>query len=436
MKNLNLSKHLFIFFISLFAYNYCLSQKEFVYKLSIKDSTTLDFILKSCFKDSLKNENKMIFWDIVNKHGGDFKDIKDFWNMKSIEYFKVNEYMRLFYNDALVSIESKKPFKSIQRTETESKFNLTYRELFNKNDSLMIEIAKENQVFYEGRDVLFTKELVLKVIENLDHMFELLEYNINSLYIPPPTEERDFLEKYKKSFENSNFEISIKWIDSALFLNPKNGSYYFLRGKSNLKLNQLKLALDDLNKSIFYDSLNYQAYNSRAITHSKLNFSNLAMKDYTSSIKINPYHNIAYNNLGDIFLQSNDYISAIEYYSKALKNIYNGVTYYNLGLAVYHHNKDFKQVIEYLDSAITIDQGIIDAYYTRGLCYSQLKKYEKALLDFNTTLKMSENHEKALVNRGIVYVNLNKLDNACKDFKKAKSLGFSTAQQYIDKICN
>lgn len=404
--------------------------------LTQQEQTSINILLKKCFSDTITDQDKLSYWEIVNNHGGDPKEIKEIGDLRSKDLVKINEYMRSYYEDALTSVKTKQPIKSSRRKELESEFDSKYTDLFKKNDDMMMQIASGNPITNEGKSVLFNEEKISETLLQLNFIFKLLDYNLNYLESPPKTKEREFLMNSKNSYNESKFEIAKNWIDSAILLKPKNGSYYFIRSDNYIELSKPQSALDDLNKSILLDTLNCEAFNLRGLVFSELNMTSEAIKDFNTSIRLNPVNNPAYNNLGATYLFSKNYSEAIESFNKAVKNRCNGETFYNRGLAYYHLNKDYNQVIKDMDSAISLDKTIIDAYYTRGLCYSNLKNYEKALLDFNTTLKMAENHQNALINRGIVYANLKQFDNACKDFKKAHSMGNTLAKPYMDKVCN
>ncbi len=428
-------KFLFALVINLFFMNSGNSQ-SYIYMLTQQERISFNSLLKKCFVDTISIQDKLTFWEIVNNHGGEPKDIKEVGDLRSLDHIKMNEYMRLFYEDALISINTKQPIKSNRRKELESDFDPKYTDLFKKNDAMMLQIALGNPVVNEGNSVLFNQETISEVLMKLDVTYKLLDYNLCFLETPLKTREREYLMNCKKFSSESKFEIAINWIDSAISLNPKNGSYYYLRGQNNFELGFLDDALNDFNKSISLDSLNYDVYNFKGLTLIKNGNSKEAIISFKQSIKLNSNRNMAFNNLGEVFFEEEQYNDAISYYNLALQHGYNAYTFYNLGLAQYFYNQDYVQVIKDMDSALSLDNTIIDAYYNRGLCYSHLKNYEKALSDFNTTLKMSENHENALINRGIVFANLKQFDNSCKDFKKAHSLGSTLAKPYMDKVCN
>lgn len=412
------------------------NQTSWIYKLNEADSISYNKILTKCFKDSLSAKEKSTFWDIVNNHGGDPKEIKGIGELRKSNLVQLNLYMRLYYTDALESISTKKPTKSKERQQAELNLDNKYSSLLKMNDSLMMLISQEIPINYQGKLVLFDKQLISETLTKLDYIYKLLDYNLLYLASPLKSKEREYLLNSKLYYSQSEFEVAKQFIDSAISINPKNGSFYFLRGEYNTEINHLQSALNDFNRSIQLDSLNYEAYNLRGNVYSELNFSNLAIENYVKSIQIYPNNNVAFNNLGGAYLQINNYEGAIENFNKAIAfNVFNGVTYYNRGLANHHLKKEYNIIIDDMDSAIFLDKSIIDAYYTRGLCYSFLKKNDLALIDFNKTIEMSENHEAALINRGVLLANLKQYEKACKDFEKALSLGNVLAKTYIDKIC-
>ena len=158
-----------------------------------------------------------------------------------------------------------------------------------------------------------------------------------------------------------------------------------------------------------------------------------AISDYTKSIEINPSEG-AYYNRGILKRNLNDFSGAISDYTKAIEiNPKKDEAYFNRGNAK-TALKDYYGAISDYTKAIEI-RPAVDAYNNRANRKVNIEDYYGAISDFNRALEMNPYSEIVFKNRGIAKEYLGDMKGACDDWRKAFSLGFEKAKQWVINQC-
>lgn len=153
---------------------------------------------------------------------------------------------------------------------------------------------------------------------------------------------------------------------------------YFLRGKENLKNNNIKQAISNFSKAINLDPNYYEAYKERALAKDKLGDLSGAQKDFEQ------------------------YMILLEEFNKEK----NEKVYYEM------------------------TQSIKEGY---ALLYG--KKYDDALYYFTNLINSYSYYPDVYLARGDTYFVMSKYEQALNDYKKAMSLGNKTFITYL-KLAN
>lgn len=185
-------------------------------------------------------------------------------------------------------------------------------------------------------------------------------------------------------------------------LNIINGAYYYLNQfRLNYDVKNYTEALSNLNKSIELNPQLYASYYNRANLNLKLNNIQSCIDDCNKSIEIIPnfVHAIFIRGLAKMKLKNNN--EAI---------------------------KDFNKCIQ-------IDVNFSPAYNMRGIAKANLKNFSEAVKDLDTAIKIEPKNNLYFISRGgIKFFSGNKKEG-CQDFQKAKELGHTDAQKFLDKFC-
>lgn len=154
------------------------------FSLRGQDAETIKTIFKFSMArmDTVSEEMHADFWKVVKKYGGNPNNIKEIGSKEKINEFMSEtgiSYMKVFYQDALISFRTGKPFESIKRKELNTKLEEGRIET---NKSLMIKIASKTPIPYYGEEIVFDEEIIKSILENLDAAFILFEHNLDILY--------------------------------------------------------------------------------------------------------------------------------------------------------------------------------------------------------------------------------------------------------------
>jgi len=182
----NFRAFIFIFIVFYTIITSCQGQSsvEKLYSLSGQDAETIKSIINFSISsmDTVSEEMHINFWKVVKKNGGNPNNIKELGSKEKVKEF-IREtgisYQKAFYEDALISLRTGKPFESIKRKELNVKLE---EERMEKNKLLMIKIANKTPILFNGVEIIFDEEIIKIILKNLNAVFISFEKNLDILY--------------------------------------------------------------------------------------------------------------------------------------------------------------------------------------------------------------------------------------------------------------
>ena len=138
-------------------------------------------------------------------------------------------------------------------------------------------------------------------------------------------------QKISLLFKSKKFNEAIKILDNFLETDDKNSDYHFLKGFSNLSLNNLDNAKKDFSSAISINDKNPSFYFYRGLAYHKSNELIKAVIDYNNAITLKPSSPEYYNNLAQIYYTTGKNEQAIDNFIKSV-NLKNSSTTSVLGL--------------------------------------------------------------------------------------------------------
>ena len=248
--------------------------------------------------------------------------------------------------------------------------------------------------------------------------------------------------------EEFEFTDAIKNINLAIKLNPNNGRLYFVRGKYKL----LIFNIDDACKN--FKIAKQKEYHSKSMTlivndicntdHSKeKKFYNLAEMYFHDNKKTSIY--IISHLINDLKIEKSKYYtfrgyahSLLENHNKAEKDYLKAITLpsdsirliYRLLVNDYLFSDKYKKALKFNDKLLEIDKNDYLAYADEGRIYSQMKKYKKALESFNKSIALNNKSFNAYAGRANIFLKQGKLQNAFDDSQFATVLNSNYAFGY------
>jgi len=212
-----------------------------------------------------------------------------------------------------------------------------------------------------------------------------------------------------------------------------NGFYVF---RLNLKMAQ---AVSVINKRIGLEVTPQQYYLShkyviQGVLEIGKNNDASAIVYCDQALRIDPKSYYTRMIKGVALVNMKQYEQAIVEFKKSLSfNLNHPNTYYNLGIA-YMEQKKFNLAVENFSRAIQLKPDFQNAYTNRANIYCLYGRYERAVSDYTKVIEISPQDPMGYYNRAITYQDMNNIQQALKDAFKAKSLGLSEAETYVQEL--
>lgn len=219
----------------------------------------------------------------------------------------------------------------------------------------------------------------------------------------------DIIKKYPHSYValnslgaeymlNKNYDMSIRYLNSAINENPEYYKGYYNRGLLYAQTNRMQNALRDFDKAIALKQYS-KAYVARANAYYTLKDLSKAINDAEMVLKTDPDNPKANYVLANCYDDLNQLDKALGYYNKVILASSENPLY----------------------------------YMRRAILYGKMQQYSLCLKDLDTCTLMDANYAEAYYWKGVVKVNMKQ--NPCADLKRAVDLGFTAAQQPLATYC-
>ena len=234
--------------------------------------------------------------------------------------------------------------------------------------------------------------------------------------------------------EKKEFDKAIEDFNKAIELGPtfEAGTYYN-RGIAYIGKGEFDKAIEDFNKAMELDPEYAKAYSGRGSAYVEKGELDRAVEDYNKAIGLNPKLAEACNNRGFAYRKKGELDKAIQDYDTAIElNPNFAEAYSNRGVA-YTEKGEFDRAIEDCNKAIELNPKLVEAYNNRGNAYADKGELDKAIEDFNKAIELNPELADAYTNRGLTYKNKGEFDKAVEDCNKAIELDPSFAEAYNNR---
>ncbi len=235
-------------------------------------------------------------------------------------------------------------------------------------------------------------------------------------------------------YERNRNQESLADCNKALSLSPTYLDALTTRGLVLYRLGNYQQAMADQNRAIELNPNYHIAYNNRGETYRVMGEYDLALADYEKTLQLNPNYFYAYNNRGIVYLEFGQYDKALESFAMAIKvNSVFTEAYVNMSIAHFNEGRH-QQAFDVLDQAIRIRPGHVDAHANKSVMKYKLGQHDEALFNINNALKINPNVGVNYYRRSLVYKATGKFHLALQDAMKARQLGASVSDDYINSL--
>ncbi len=232
-----------------------------------------------------------------------------------------------------------------------------------------------------------------------------------------------------------NIPQSKTYIQKAIDLNPFMALAYNSRGYLSYIQGDYETALSDYTHALQLDSTLLDIRKNRAWSYFQSKQYELAVKDYQLILQQSPRDIIAIINSAFANTYLSNYAQAIRQFKQAAYYFPDSAVYVqNLGWC-FMQAKQYDSAIYYFNRALLSNPSLMNSLYNRGYLYLLKNEPEKALHDFTSLQHYYPQMAESYFWIGESYRLLGNQSKACSLYQQALSMGFSNAQQAIQKYC-
>lgn len=219
-------------------------------------------------------------------------------------------------------------------------------------------------------------------------------------------------------FENQDLQGSVKWLEKALALDPKDMKSHLKLAKLFLYLQEYATAFREINIVLRQDVYNTEAYFLKGMVYKDMKDTAKAISSFQTAVQMQPDNYFALEQLGLMFSAKKDPL-ALKYFDNAYTLdtsnpapvFAKGVYYQNIG--------DYEKAKQEYTNVIMLDRQYAPAYINAGYILIQQDSFEKARRQYDLLVKMDPDSYEAYYNRGLCSELLKRNDEAIADYKQA-----------------
>ncbi len=238
-------------------------------------------------------------------------------------------------------------------------------------------------------------------------------------------------------YEQHDFQDAQNDYNKAIDLSDnKYPPAFYDRGKLNSDaVKDHKAAEQDYNTTIMLDSNYIEAYVQRSNERIINQDISGAFSDAFKAKQLDSTYAGAYNALGNVYVHTSDFKNALVNFTRSIQLDSFSADIFNNRAYVLYRLKEYQQALSDCQHATDLVPQFLNAYYNKGLIYLELDKPAVAEKELDTTLALADNFYFGYFYRGMAKKQLNDMKGACADWQKSVDLGFTMAQDTINKYC-
>ncbi|MGJ8660902.1 MAG: tetratricopeptide repeat protein [Bacteroidota bacterium] len=192
-----------------------------------------------------------------------------------------------------------------------------------------------------------------------------------------------------------DFDMSFKYINDALRIDPRYRDAYILKGTNYLQLNKIPLAKSSYETAVQQDPDFYEAYVALGNLYQKED-NPICIEYYTTAATIAP------KDLNVLYLQA----YALQYFGKSEEALQKyremyviddsfAMAQFQQGFIKQFYQNDIDSAIIFYDRALLQEPTFVEAWHNLGMCYEDKKDKSQALQAYSKALKYNPEFQKS-----------------------------------------
>ncbi len=196
-------------------------------------------------------------------------------------------------------------------------------------------------------------------------------------------------------------------------------------------------AISYFDKVIAKNSENTAAHNARGVAFFELEKWDEAIAAFQISMEIDSTSYKPYLNLGNAFLEKKEFKNAVKNYNMASSLDPNQTDiYYNRGLALLGMEQYEDAILDF-DMALQVDPNQVLVHFNRAKALLGNNNPLEAINALEKAVALDDQNGPAFYLLGVTQMSaLGKKEEGCMHLKRALSLGYTDAKEWIDEFCD
>jgi tetratricopeptide (TPR) repeat protein len=233
-------------------------------------------------------------------------------------------------------------------------------------------------------------------------------------------------DRAKEYYDKDRFADAVREYSRAIEMKSDVPQFYFYRGYSRYRLNQLEPAAADITRSIELNPQSPTGYAFRGLIRATMNQPDTAIADYDTALKISPRLTWIYRERAMVFAMKKKFNDALSDINRAIETGPQDET--SLSDLYFERAKiqtDLQRVDDAMadiNKAIELQKNNPRAWGYRCHLFNLRRDYRQALADCNRSIDLDRNLFAAYVTRAETYEAIGNTRQALADMRQALSL--------------
>lgn len=211
---------------------------------------------------------------------------------------------------------------------------------------------------------------------------------------------------------------AVKYLSSALKINPRSPDALLGRGRARLHTKDFTGALDDLTKLVtFYPEADVSS--DRGLALQSLGKHEQAIEDFTAALQRRPNDPEVLNNRAISRAAMKEYRLALEDLKTAIDLRPKSAATYATRSTVYLSCNRLKEALSDANLAVELAPHWFVSYNNRGYIYYLMHENEKAQADIDKAIALNPIYDEAYASRGDLFASMGRVKEALADYERA-----------------
>jgi tetratricopeptide (TPR) repeat protein len=229
----------------------------------------------------------------------------------------------------------------------------------------------------------------------------------------------DILINISIAFENARkYKLAIKYLKSALELEPDNLSVLYDLGFYYERLHNYSASIEFYNKYLDEDPFSDNVWYNLGVVYYKISKPLKALEAYDYTIAMNPSYASAYFNKANLYANDGDYLNAVKVYLEFLDLEPEHIQAWCYLGECYEETDAYEQSLKAYQKVIELDNSFAEGWFGAGVALLAQEKYRDAISYILKAIEFEKDNPEYWFNLALGYEKINSSAEAIKCYNQ------------------